>query len=51
MTGWDIEGQNLADLIANLDTCFKSDDGKFKLIIRQKQTKAVLAKLSIKDDQ
>ena len=42
--------QILADLMPNLETMFKSTDGKFKLIIRQKLTKAILAKIVIKDE-
>ena len=40
----------LAEMISSLETLFKSDDGKFKLLIKHKQTKAIVGNVIIKDE-
>lgn len=44
-------GNNLADQIGNFETLFKSTDGKFKLHIRDKESKTIVASIIIKDSQ
>ena len=48
---WSTNSTDLQSLIADLETLFKSTDGKFKLHIRQKSTKKLLSSVIIKDEQ